>query len=759
MPGNDSLVIVLDPGHGGENEGLKHRGLMEKDMNLVTAQAMRDELLQYDNVEVYITNPEKADMSLKERAQYAESVGADILISLHFNMSEKHEMFGSEVWIPSLGLNNSKMHSLGDVFMEQFDEMGFTLRGVKTRLNDSGLDYYGILRESTALGIQSILVEHGYADHLRDFDKVNEEADWKLLGISDATAVAKYFGLKSSSLGRDYSDYVANGYFAPEEAIGSDTTPPENALLVYMGTSEEGELFHISGTDSQSEIVYYDYSTNGGKTWSTLFPFENNTNAAEFYITEIPSGGEVIARVYNGHFLHTQTASVYYKKTAINAAEEQSEEQKQESKTETVTEDEATAMAMTVQEQSSSAYKQNPSVMYGCLFGVVLAILLIVTAFATYKERLKRKRMGREERLAGFLPMRRMQQIENICLLTGVCVLLLSITVFGISFVQKRAGETQPVQSVVHKPISLPEENETTEPEEIEVPVIPPVMDVERTEGYLVTEDGSIQPGDELLAQMSYNIQATAEPETVVVYDIAEGYLRVPLVEGVARNPYDLNGFSGENLSMNYSGGDGVKVMRGIDVSKFQGDIDWQQVKEAGIEFAILRLGIRGYGTGEMKMDDRFMDNYYGALQAGIKVGVYFFSAAINEEEAREEADYVLHAIDGLSIEMPVVFDTEPILYDDARTDDLTPNELTAITCAFCDRIRESGYKPMIYANSKRFTTVLHLEELEAYDKWLADYRDKPDYPYAFKMWQFTEKGSVPGIAGNVDIDLYFYNE
>jgi GH25 family lysozyme M1 (1,4-beta-N-acetylmuramidase) len=106
-----------------------------------------------------------------------------------------------------------------------------------------------------------------------------------------------------------------------------------------------------------------------------------------------------------------------------------------------------------------------------------------------------------------------------------------------------------------------------------------------------------------------------------------------------------------------------------------------------------------------------------------------------------------------------VFFDTAPILYDVARADDLTPDQLTAITCAFCDRIRANGYEPMIYANSKRFTTVLHLEKLEAYDKWLADYRNKPDYPYAFKMWQFTEKGSVPGIDGNVDIDLYFYEE
>lgn len=754
MPDNNSLVIVLDPGHGGENEGLTHRGLVEKDMNLVTAEAMRDELLQYDNVEVYITNPEKADMSLKERAQYAESVGADILISLHFNMSEEHEMYGSEVWIPSVGLNNSKMHALGDVFMEQFDELGFTLRGVKTRLNDKGTDYYGILRESTALGIPSILVEHGYADHERDYESVKDAEDWKVLGRSDATAVAKYFGLVSSSTGKDYKDYVVNGYFAPEEAVGSDETAPDNALLVYMGTTEEGDLYHISGTDPESEIVYYDYTTDGGKTWSELFSFANDRDYEQICISEIPSGGEVYARVYNGHFLDTRTESVFYKEAEkaqiiYDVSPDPAKEQ--------------TADKSTVEEMQTPANVvrlpiYNPVIRYGCLFGVVLSILLIITAFATYKERIRKKNRTREERKAGFLSLARMRQIENICLLAGVCIMLLSVTVFGAVFAKSRAMAL-PVQNAEEESegSSVTEENETEEA--IEELFLPPKVDTEATPGYVTDESGEIVPGEELLAQIDAFMQTQEDPETVVVYDIAEGFLRVPLVEGIASNPYDLSAFSGTDLSKSYTAADGVKVMRGIDVSKFQGSIDWQQVKEAGVEFAILRLGIRGYGTGEMKMDDRFLENYHGATAAGIKVGVYFFSAAINAEEAIEEADYVLRALDGLQIEMPVVFDTEPILYDVARTDDLTPDQLTAITCAFCDRIRANGYEPMIYANSKRFTTVLHLEELEAYDKWLADYRETPDYPYAFKMWQFTEKGSVPGIGGNVDIDLYFYNE
>ena len=750
MPGNDSLVIVLDPGHGGENEGLKHRGLLEKDMNLVTANAMRDELLQYDNVEVYITNPNKTDMSLKERAQYAESVGADILISLHFNMSEKHEMYGSEVWIPSAGLHHSRMRGLGDVFMEQFAEADFTLRGVKCRLNDAGLDYYGIIRESTALGIPSVLVEHGYADHILDYDKVNDEADWQMLGRSDATAVAKYFGLKSGSLGRDYSDYAVNGYFAPEEPIGSDLTEPEGAVLVHLAAEEAGELYHISAYDDGSEIVYYDYTADGGKTWSPLFSFEKDANNAEVYITNIQPGSKVMARVYNGHFLYSETNAVYYEKADCIP-----EMQVQDT----------TKYIGTMQSSPQMDTNAGDSLM-GMYFGImsiVFAILLMITSFATYKERMRRKYQRREDRKAGFLPLRRLQQIEHICMTLGICCILTGVLIFGSSYRityknndAKEAGTTYVAKEerVIDAPDLATMENAAESVEPVKL-----IIDAQKSEGYVRNPEGDVVPSQELYSQMKYNEEQMILPETVMVYDIAEGMLQVPLVEGIARNSYDLSKFSGSDLQMSYNAGGKVRYMRGIDVSKFQGDIDWEQVKAAGVEFVILRLGIRGYGSGEVQIDERFYENYHGATSVGMKVGVYFFSAAIDEAEAIEEADYVLNALVDCPIEMPVVFDTEPIYYDDARTDDLTPNELTAITKAFCERIRTAGYKPMIYANAKRFTTVLHLEELEEYDKWLADYRSVPDYPYAFKMWQFTEKGTVPGIAGNVDINLYFYEE
>jgi GH25 family lysozyme M1 (1,4-beta-N-acetylmuramidase) len=291
--------------------------------------------------------------------------------------------------------------------------------------------------------------------------------------------------------------------------------------------------------------------------------------------------------------------------------------------------------------------------------------------------------------------------------------------------------------------------------EEQQIPQL--IIDAAASDGYEVQEDGTVAAGVSLLAKQEQNISLGIEPETTVVYDIAEGFLRVPLLDNVEKNSLSMDAFSGEGLTKRYAGSDGIKTMLGVDVSKFQGTIDWQAVKEAGIEFAILRAGLRGYGSGELVTDTSFAENYRKATEAGLAVGVYFFSAAVNEQEAEEEAEYVLKLLAERPVTMPVVFDTEPINYDDARTDDLTPDELTAITKTFCGKIEEAGLQPMIYANAKRFTTVLHLEELEEYEKWLADYRDKPDYPYQFSMWQFTENGSVPGISGAVDIDLYFY--
>ena len=143
-------------------------------------------------------------------------------------------------------------------------------------------------------------------------------------------------------------------------------------------------------------------------------------------------------------------------------------------------------------------------------------------------------------------------------------------------------------------------------------------------------------------------------------------------------------------------------------------------------------------------------------MEAGLEVGVYFFSQAINEEETIEEADFVLERIEDYDITCPVVFDAEEIKNDEARTDHLTNEEFTSNCVTFCDIIKEAGYSPMIYANMTWMAYTLELQELTQYEKWYADYEAHPQCPYAFSMWQYAERGQVPGIQGKVDLNVWF---
>lgn len=194
----------------------------------------------------------------------------------------------------------------------------------------------------------------------------------------------------------------------------------------------------------------------------------------------------------------------------------------------------------------------------------------------------------------------------------------------------------------------------------------------------------------------------------------------------------------------------------GIDVSKYQGDIDWQQVKGAGVEFVIIRLGYRGYGAaGGLNEDIMAQENYRGAKEAGLKVGAYFFSQAITVEEAREEANYAMELVKDWQMDMPLVYDWE-CLADDYRTVGVDARLLTDCTIAFCDTVAQAGYTPMIYFNPNQSRKQMFLEELTGYGFWLAMYSDEMDYQYKVDMWQYTNEGYVPGISGNVDINLYF---
>ena len=200
----------------------------------------------------------------------------------------------------------------------------------------------------------------------------------------------------------------------------------------------------------------------------------------------------------------------------------------------------------------------------------------------------------------------------------------------------------------------------------------------------------------------------------------------------------------------------------GIDVSYAQGDnIDWQKVKNAGVEYAMIRIGYRGYGTGRIVYDNQFTTNIKKALLHQIPVGVYFFTQAVNVQEAIEEADWVINAIRLHHITYPIAIDTEWSNDDkDGRADGISNETRTAVCRAFCDRINQAGYRAMIYASKNWIYEKLNKEQLNNYDIWLAHYTHSPekpsDYNGPYIMWQYTSSGYVNGINGNVDMNLSY---
>ena len=226
------------------------------------------------------------------------------------------------------------------------------------------------------------------------------------------------------------------------------------------------------------------------------------------------------------------------------------------------------------------------------------------------------------------------------------------------------------------------------------------------------------------------------------------------VVPGLAKNEYDLSRFRTEDGFVVYDGPETAR--RGIDVSAHQGTIDWAAVAADGVEYAMIRVGYRGYTKGDTSLDELFYDNVAGAQANGIQVGVYFFSQAISEEEAVEEAELVLRAIEGLEINYPIIFDWEDIPQE-ARTDGMDPVTLTNCAQAFCSTIEAAGYTAGIYFNQAYGYQEYNLLALDEYVFWLAQYDDAPSFYYDFQMWQYTNDGQVNGIEGPVDLNLSFW--
>lgn len=245
-------------------------------------------------------------------------------------------------------------------------------------------------------------------------------------------------------------------------------------------------------------------------------------------------------------------------------------------------------------------------------------------------------------------------------------------------------------------------------------------------------------------------------PDDLIVAD--KGFHFIPINENLVKHPYKLDQFvPDEDGYLQYHENGEILSKKGIDVSRFQEKIDWKKVATEGIDYVFIRSGVRGYTKGEIMEDERFEENIKGALKVGLDVGIYFVTQAKNEEEAVEEAEFVLNQIEPYKVTYPIVLDVEDIENGEARSAELTMEERTACIIAFCDTIKEAGYEPMIYGNMVSFMRRMNLEDLENYKKWIAYYDSDLYFPYNFDIWQFTSKGSASGIKGNVDYNVSFY--
>ncbi len=209
-----------------------------------------------------------------------------------------------------------------------------------------------------------------------------------------------------------------------------------------------------------------------------------------------------------------------------------------------------------------------------------------------------------------------------------------------------------------------------------------------------------------------------------------------------------------ENTSFDMADGNARK---GIDVSKWNKEIDWEAVKDDGVEFAIIRCGYRGSSGGALIIDPRFKENIEGAIEAGIPVGVYFFTQAVSEREAIEEASMVISLIREYDVDYPVFLDSESA-GGRGRADDLSKEERTKYHKAFLNTIASAGYETGVYASTNWFGRRINVDELSGYNIWLAQYAEVPTYEGYYNMWQYTSKGTINGISTNVDLDLSYMN-
>lgn len=226
----------------------------------------------------------------------------------------------------------------------------------------------------------------------------------------------------------------------------------------------------------------------------------------------------------------------------------------------------------------------------------------------------------------------------------------------------------------------------------------------------------------------------------------------------LTKNTYDFKNLS-ESANLRKYTDNGKKISRvGVDISKHNGQVNFNSIKAAGVDYVMLRLGARGYSTGQLSLDDNFVENMEAAIEAGLDIGVYFYSQAISQDEVMQEANFVIQNLEPYRahITYPVAYDMEKVANDTARIDGLSRDDKTAIAATFLSGMQAAGYIPMVYGNKEWLIKNIDLAKLQDYDVWLSQEQDIPDYPYQFAMWQYTTTGVLNGVTGDASLNLCF---
>lgn len=250
------------------------------------------------------------------------------------------------------------------------------------------------------------------------------------------------------------------------------------------------------------------------------------------------------------------------------------------------------------------------------------------------------------------------------------------------------------------------------------------------------------------------DVRVKDKVEYVAIDDISLLIKTEAEIDAEAEDSAEAN-TDGDDTEIRQTSGVSKTGVLGIDVSKWQKEIDWDKVKNEGVDFAIIRCGYRGSVTGSLVEDPYFEQNIKGARAAGIKVGVYFFTQAVNEVEAVEEASMVISLVRDYELQYPVFIDTEGA-GGNGRADSLNVEERTAVCEAFCTTVKNAGLEAGVYASRNWYNNRLTASTLESYAIWLAEYRSVPLYQGYYQMWQYTSKGKINGINGNVDLNVSY---